>query len=369
MSDTGRFGGERPQWPSLRGEPAATTPGGTDPAAPDPVAPPAPGPVAPPAPVPPAPVPAAPAPAAPVPAAPAAPAPPDRRSRRYAAADPTAPDAPVDPAARSAALARAEAALAAGDAGARTAALERADAALVAAAPPGASDREGADDVRGAGPAPDDAPPARGRRRVLLASIVAGVLVLGGGGAAYLLTRDDGAGTVAARPDVVLPSPTATAAPVARTATTPFATALPATVLQYALQTSADDAAWLGLDAVEAYTETYTDGAGGAVTVQAGQWETPAEAGAVLASLTAALPTAPAAEASAEPSADPAATSAAPVVLTSGEVLVGGQPTGAVTVLDAGDGTGVAVWSNGTTVFRVTGPAADIANLYAAYPL
>lgn len=349
MSDTGRFGGERPQWPSLRGETAATPPGGADPATPDPAAPSAPAP---------------------------APAVPDRRSRRYAAADASAPDAPVDPAARSAALARAEAALAAGDAGARTAALERADAALVAAGAPGAPaapDPDGTDDVPGAGPAPDDVPPARGRRRVLVASVVAGVLVLGGGGAAYLLTRDDGAGTVAARPDVVLPSPTATAAPVPRAATTPFATALPVTVLQYALQTSAEDAEWLGLDAVEAYTETYSDGAAGTVTVQAGQWETPAEAGTVLAALTAALPAAEASAAPtadpAAPSADPAATSAAPVVLTSGEVLVDGQPTGAVTVVDAGDGTGVAVWSNGTTVFRVTGPAADIANLYAAYPL
>jgi hypothetical protein len=354
MSDTGRFGGERPQWPSLRGEPAATTPGGTGPV--DPA-------------VPPAPVPAAPVPPAPVPAAPAAAAP-DRRSRRYAAADATAPDAPVDPAARTEALARAEAALAAGDAGARSAALERADAALVAAEPTGAAD-QGTADAPGAGSAAEDAPPARGRRRVVIASVVAGVLVLGGGGAAYLLTRDDGGGTVAARPDVVLPSPTATAAPVARAATTPFATALPVTVLQYALQTSAEDAGWLALNAVEAYTETYTDGAAGTVTVQAGQWETPAEAAAVLTSLAAALPAVPAAETAADPSADPAATSAAaaPSVLASGEVLVGGQPTGAVTVVDAGDGTGVAVWSNGTTVFRVTGPAADIANLYAAYPL
>lgn len=56
-------------------------------------------------------------------------------------------------------------------------------------------------------------------------------------------------------------------------------------------------------------------------------------------------------------------------MLLQDEVLVGGQATGTVTVVDVGDGTGVAAWSNGTTVFRVAGPAADIRNLYAAYPL
>jgi hypothetical protein len=343
MSDTGRFGDERPQWPSLRGDAAGTTsPGGTGATVPTPATPATPAP--------------APAPA--------------RRARRYAAADGTAPDAPVDPAARTEALARADAALAAGDAGARASALARADAALAASAAPGpAEPRRDADADADAA----DGPPARGRRRaVLVASVVAAVLVLGGGGA-YLLTRDGGGGTAAAPPDVVLPSPTATAAPAGRAATTPFATALPATLLQYALQESAADPEWLGQDAVEAYAETYTDGADGTVTVRAGQWETPEEAAAVLATVTAGLPAAPPAEdaAATDPAAtpDPSASAAAPAVLLTGEVLVDGQPTGTVTVVDAGDGTGVAAWSNGTTVFRVTGPAADIANLYAAYPL
>jgi hypothetical protein len=272
-----------------------------------------------------------------------------------------------------------------GDAGVRTSALARAEAALAAKGAPGSADPAGsaapadpgAEDERPG--AEDGTPPRRGRRRaVLVASVVAAVLVLGGGGA-YLVTRDGG-GTAAAPPDVVLPSPTATAAPVARAATTPFASALPASVLQYALQGSADDADWLGQGAVEAYAETYSDGADGTVTVQAGQWETPEEAAAVLAAVTATLPAAPAdatdpaaedaagAEPSADPTADPGA-AAVPAVLRTGEVLVDGQPTGTVTVVDAGDGTGVAAWSNGTTVFRVTGPAADIANLYAAYPL
>ncbi len=210
---------------------------------------------------------------------------------------------------------------------------------------------------------------ARRLRWPLVAGIVAAVLVAGGAGTAFVLGRDD-AGTATAGPAVVLPSPTASVAPAARPATTPFASALPATVLQYALASSADDADWLGRGALEAYAETYTDGGAGQVTVQAGQWETPEEADGVLAALAAELPAQP--DAAAETTSD-AATGAAdpsgPRVLRSEEVLVGDQATGTVTVVDAGDGTGVALWRNGTTVFRVTGPAAEIADLYAAYPL
>ncbi|MBW0256039.1 hypothetical protein J5O08_18430, partial [Cellulomonas sp. PS-H5] len=221
------------------------------------------------------------------------------------------------------------------------------------------------------GDAPDATAPARGRRRwVVVGAVAAAVLVLGGAGAAWFLTRDDAGGTAAAPPDVVLPSPTASVAPTARAATTAFASALPTTLLQYALATSADDEAWLAQGAVEAYAETYTDGADGTVTVQAGQWETPEEATAALAAVAATLPAADEAtgDATDGASADPTA-AAGPAVLLQGEVLVGGAPAGTVTVVDAGDGTGVAAWSNGTTVFVVRGPAADIRNLYAAYPL
>lgn len=304
-----------------------------------------------------------------------------RRARRYAAADGTGPVGPVDPAERTAALARAGAALQAGEHQMRTSALARADAALAAAGAPGtaphaddATEGAGADPgvASGDGTGAGDGRPARGRRRgVLVGAVVAAVLVLGGAGTAWYLTRDGGPAD-ASPADVVLPSPTATAAPVARAATTPFASALPATLLQYALASSADDEDWLGQGAVEAYTETYTDGADASVTVQAGQWETPEEAAAVLTAITGTLPTD--ADASADSttaagaSADPAAT-AGPAVLLQDEVVVGDQPVGTVTVVDLGDGSGVAAWSNGTTVFRVTGPAADIRNLYAAYPL
>ncbi|QZN85119.1 hypothetical protein [Cellulomonas sp. C5510] len=229
-----------------------------------------------------------------------------------------------------------------------------------------------------AGDGADDAPARSGRRRALVVGgVVAGVVLVGGGIAAALLLRGDGAEPAAGpAPVVTLPSPTSTATPVAREADTPFAAALPTTVLQYALADSAPDDEWLGADALEAWSETYSDGGSGTVTVRAGQWETAEEAAAVLAGLRDALPavadaaggdatsTAPATDA---PSAG--ATGGGPAVLLEGDVVVAGEPVGAVTVVDAGDGTGVAVWSNGTAVFRVAGPAVDIRNLYAAYPL
>lgn len=215
-------------------------------------------------------------------------------------------------------------------------------------------------------PAQPEPAPVRRRRGWLIAGAVAlaVVLLVAGGGTAWLLLRDDGATTPQAGPVVEQPLPTSTVAPVARPATTAFATALPTTLLQYALAASADDPQWPASGAVEAYAESYTDGASGTVAVQAGQWETPEEAMAFLATLTAALPAAEAA-----PTGDATAAPGAATALLQGDVLVDGQPTGTVTVVDAGDGTGVAVWSNGTTVFRLTGPAADIRNLYAAYPL
>jgi len=215
-----------------------------------------------------------------------------------------------------------------------------------------------------ADPAGDPAGPPERRRRGLLAAgaVVLAALLVGGGVTAWLLLRDDAEPAPQAGPVVVAPVPTSTVAPAPRAATTAFATALPPTLLQYALSASAPDEEWLAAGAVEAYAETYADGGTGTVEVRAGQWPTPEEAAAALATVTAGLPAA-----SADAGATPAPGTA--VVLLQGDVLVGGQPTGTATVLDAGDGTGVAAWSNGTTVFRVTGPAADIRNLYAAYPL
>jgi hypothetical protein len=50
-------------------------------------------------------------------------------------------------------------------------------------------------------------------------------------------------------------------------------------------------------------------------------------------------------------------------------VVVAGTTVGSYSIAAAGDGTGVAVWTNGSAVFRMVAPLADIANAYAAYPL
>lgn len=208
-----------------------------------------------------------------------------------------------------------------------------------------------------------DAAAARKRRLMLIGGIAGGVVVVGGVMAALLLGGDDSPTPATDAATVFLPSPTPSVAPVAREAATAFAAVLPVSVLQYALATSANDDAWLAANAIEAYTETFTDGASGTVTVQAGQWETPEEAAAHAARLAAELPAAGDAAATADPTATPSAP--AP---ESGEVTVAGAAVGTYTIGALG-ADGVAVWSNGTTVFRATGPAEVIHDFYKAFPL
>ena len=50
-------------------------------------------------------------------------------------------------------------------------------------------------------------------------------------------------------------------------------------------------------------------------------------------------------------------------------MTVGGEVVGTYTVADAGDGTGVAVWRNGTAVLQLTAPLADVLDAYRAYGL
>ncbi|UZN03957.1 hypothetical protein [Cellulomonas sp. S1-8] len=230
-----------------------------------------------------------------------------------------------------------------------------------------------------AGPTLDpvgDAAPASGRPAWLVpVAIGVAVLVVIGIVLGIVLTRDGGGDAQGATPaasTVVAPPPTPAVEPAARTATTAFAAALPTTVLQYALESSQDDAEWLGAGALEAYTETFTDGDGATLTVRAAQLETPQDATALLQQLTAALPVAaPAADPSASAATDAAAdaTETPADLPQTGEVLVAGTAVGTFTVVDAGDGTGVAVWQNATAVFRITAPLADIFDAYQAYGL
>ena len=224
-------------------------------------------------------------------------------------------------------------------------------------------------------PTVEQEPPAAassGRPRWLIPVIIGVIVLVAAAIIIAIVTSSKGDSTdtppPAAASTVLLPSPTPTVAPVARTATTAFASALPTSVLQYALATSAADTEWQGAGAIEAYTETYTDGAAGTVTVNAGQWETAPEATAFAASIVASLPAAPAAGAT-EPAATASAEPGAPTFPQSGDVSAGGAAVGTYTIVDAGDGTGVAVWTNGSSVFQVTAPLADIVDVYSAYPL
>ncbi len=208
---------------------------------------------------------------------------------------------------------------------------------------------------------------ANGRPGWLLpVAVVAAVVVLAGIVVGIVLAQRPAKGTGAAQTPaptvtVLLPSPTPTVAPVARQATSAFAKALPTSVLRYALASSAADAEWQTAGAIEAWDETYTDGASGTLTLRAGQWETADEAKAFAATLVAAAPT---------PAATPAASAAAGSGLPkSGDVTAGGATVGTFSVVDAGNGNGIAVWTNGQSVFWLSAPLADAYAAYTAFPL
>ncbi len=189
---------------------------------------------------------------------------------------------------------------------------------------------------------------------VVVAAVVVGVVV----------SRPHEAATAATAPapvvtTVTLPVPTPTVQPSARATRTAFTAALPATVLQYAYVSSQPASDWLAGGALEAWTDTYSDGGTGTLTVQAAQFPTAAAATAFAATLTAALPTA---------APSPAATGG-PTLPKTGQVTAAGAVAGSYTIVDGGKGTGVAVWTNGTAVFRMVAPLADIVNAYGAYPV
>ncbi|MCG2797512.1 MAG: hypothetical protein L6367_03125 [Cellulomonas sp.] len=201
-----------------------------------------------------------------------------------------------------------------------------------------------------------------GRRRWIIPVVIA-VLVLVVAGAVWGVLRAGGTPS-ATSSTVLVPSPTPTVEPVARTATTTFAAALPTSVLQFALASSIADDTWIAKGALEAYTETFSDGSGATLGLQVGQWATPEEATAVLGALTAAAPTATAA-----PSSSASASADTYGLPQSGSVDADGQTTGSYLIVDNGDGTGTATWTNGTALLQLTGPVAEIARAYSAFPL
>lgn len=208
-----------------------------------------------------------------------------------------------------------------------------------------------------AAPQDGEAPPADKKPRpawLLPVAIVAGVVVVGGIVAAIVASQGgDDAAAPAVTATVVAPSPTPTVAPAERPDPTAFTSALPASVMQYAFSTEAPADDWLAADALEAVTDTYTDGGTGTLVVDAGQFATAEQADAFAKTLLTGDGT----------------TNVEAGLPAAGEVTAGGEKVGTFVIQDAGDGTGVAVWTNGTSVFRLTTAVADVTNAYTAFPL
>ena len=207
---------------------------------------------------------------------------------------------------------------------------------------------------------------------VLPVAIVAAVVVVAAIVVGVVLSQRSGKGTATQQPatatTVRMPSPTPTVAPVARQATSAFDKALPASVLQYALATSVADTAWQNAGAVEAWEETFTDGKAGTLKLRAGQWESADQAKAFAATLVTAVAK-PAPTSSAAPTPSSSATAGPAGLPRSGDVTAGGATVGTYTVVDSGDGTGTAVWTNGQSVFMVVAPIAEAYAAYTAFPL
>ncbi len=221
-----------------------------------------------------------------------------------------------------------------------------------------------------------------------MATGVVVVLVAVAGAVVALLVLRGGPDEPAPVVTVTAGVPTPTVTPAVRAASSTFAQALPATVLQYVLASSGPTDDWLSAGALEAWSDTYTDGGPQRMAVTAGQWATPDEAAGFAAALrlTAAAGEAAAAAGTGSPGAGPTGgsgtggTSSAPDAAASagawpadglprsGDVVAGGQTVGTFTVVDGGDGTGSAVWTNGASAFRIVAPVAEILDLYAAYP-
>jgi hypothetical protein len=210
-------------------------------------------------------------------------------------------------------------------------------------------------------PAEQDPAPAEKTARpawLVPAAVVAGVLVVAGIVVAIIVSQSGGDETAAPQPipapTIVGPVPTPAVAPAERPKPTAFTSALPASLLQYAFASEATKGAWVKAGALEAVVDSYTDGAEGTLVVEAAQFATVKEATAFAKR---ALPKV----------VDVNSESELP---QTGKVVAGDKAVGAYTInAVGGGGQGVAVWTNGTSVFRLTTAVADVVNAYNAYPL
>lgn len=192
----------------------------------------------------------------------------------------------------------------------------------------------------------------RRRRLVVLGGGFAVVIVLGLVGAFGWpgFARSADSATATATATVTLAPPSPTISPIERTASTAFARALPSTVLDFALVAEEASPALIDAGALEGYTFTYANGTGAdatTVTVDASQWATQEDAEAAATAITSSLGT----------------------PTDSGEVISSGATAGTYVIVDNGDGTATAVWTDVTALFQATGPVTAVRDLYAAFPI
>lgn len=194
----------------------------------------------------------------------------------------------------------------------------------------------------------------RRRRLVVLGGLVAVVAVVV---AAFVWpgfarsTEPATAASPTATTTVTAAAPSPRVSPIARTDTSAFAQALPATVLDFALVAEQPDKAFVEAGALESYAFTYADGTApdaAKVTVVAGQWPTADEAKAA---------------------ATQALSSVGAPTETGDVVDVDGNTNGTYVIVEPGDGTATVVWSNVTAVLKATGPADAVRSLYRAFTL
>lgn len=240
--------------------------------------------------------------------------------------------------------------------------------------------------ARGSDPTarPGQTPPETGRRRRLPAWLLAvlGVLVVAAivTGVLLLANRDDATPVeVPEAETVTLPVPTPTVDPIEREDGTAFEQALPSTVLAYALTAVEDDAVLVDAGALEGYRLQYTDGSQ-ELTVRAGQWATAEEAQEAFAAAAAGLEgdgggseeataTEEPAESAEDEGAEDEGAGKEPVERSEGAVEVDGEEVGRYLIVPSADGTGTALWTNGTVLLQVDGPATALDDVFAAFPL
>ncbi|WP_372593701.1 hypothetical protein [Actinotalea sp.] len=205
------------------------------------------------------------------------------------------------------------------------------------------------------------------RRRVpVWVFIAVGVLLVGLAGTSALMMSNRGGGPVPEAEVVTLPVPTPTIDPIARAEGSAFYEALPSTVLDFVLADSADATELVTAGALEGYLLEYTDGSA-TVALLAGQWESAEQAETARAALSGSSVEDEAGTASPEPS-DGASSDGTPDA-ESGDVTVDGVVVGTYTMETSADGDGVLTWSNDTVVLQLSGPADELHDLYAAFPL